>query len=303
MDPASLDELRIGLDGASRAAVALALFCMMLGVALSLRVSDFMLVTRAPKQFAAGFCAQIIGLPIATLALIALTAPPPSIALGMIVVAACPGGNVSNMLSYFARADVAYSVSLTAASTAFAAILTPAAILFWSDIYPPTADLLDRIDVDRIGFVMQTTALLALPLGLGMTLRAHFPGVADRIQRPFAFIGAAMLGVAIVYGSIQMVPDLLPAFGLIIPIAILHNAIAFGVGGIVGAALRAPGPTRRSLIFEIGIQNSGLALVILVSQFEGLGGAIAIAAVWGVWHIVAGTGIVGIFRMRDRARA
>lgn len=275
---------------------------MMLGVALSLRVDDFMLVTRAPKQFAAGFLAQVIGLPLATMALIALAAPPPSIALGMIVVAACPGGNISNMLSYFARADVAFSVSLTAASTAFAAILTPTAILFWSDLYPPTADLLDRIDVDRVGFVIQTTALLALPLGLGMTLRAHFPGLADRIQRPFAFIGAAALGIAIIYGSIRMVPDLWPAFGLIIPIAVLHNALAFSVGAAVGAGIGAPGPTRRSLIFEIGIQNSGLALVILLSQFEGLGGAIAIAAVWGVWHIIAGTGIVAAFREWDRRR-
>ncbi|MBI1392707.1 MAG: bile acid:sodium symporter family protein [Alphaproteobacteria bacterium] len=303
MTPADLDQVRVGLDAAGRAMVAIALFCMMLGVSLGLRAADFAVVLRAPKLFAGGFLAQVLGLPLATLALIAIAEPPASIALGMIVVAACPGGNVSNALSYFARGDVAYSVSLTAASSAFAALLTPAAILFWSDIYPPTASLLKSIDVNRGAFVIQTTSLLAVPLALGMAVRARFDALATRLQRPVAWTGAALLSAAIFYGVYLMFDDLLPAFAMILPIAILHNLIAFGVGAGAGAALRAPGPQRRSLIFEVGIQNSGLALVILVSQFEGLGGAIAIAAVWGIWHIIAGAVIVAAFREWDRRRA
>lgn len=302
MSPAELDQIRVGLDAPARTIVAIALFCMMLGVALGLRVKDFAIVRTAPGLFLAGFLAQIIGLPLATLGLIVLLAPPASIALGMIVVAACPGGNVSNILSYFAKGDVAYSVSLTAASSIFAAIATPLAILFWSDLYPPTADLLTRIDVDRVAFIAQTTALLAVPLALGMIVRARFATIAGRWQKPVAWTGTGLLAIAIVYGTYLMARDLLPAFRLIVPIAIIHNLVAFGVGAIVAFGVSAPDPQRRSLIFEVGIQNSGLALIILVSQFEGLGGAIAIAAVWGIWHIISGAGIVAAFTALDRYR-
>ncbi|MEM6538724.1 MAG: bile acid:sodium symporter, partial [Pseudomonadota bacterium] len=183
MTPAELDQLSFALDGPGRAMVAVSLFLMMLGVALGLRVQDFSLIRRTPRVFFTGFLGQIIGLPIATLALIYLLSPPASIALGMVVVAACPGGNVSNMLTYFGKGDVALSVSLTAASSAFAAILTPAAILFWSGLYQPTATLLTSIDVNRLAFVLQTTALLAAPLGIGMLVRHNFDQLSNKIQR------------------------------------------------------------------------------------------------------------------------
>ncbi|MEM9262741.1 MAG: bile acid:sodium symporter family protein, partial [Pseudomonadota bacterium] len=272
MTPAELDQLSFALDGPGRAMVAVSLFLMMLGVALGLRVQDFSLIRRTPRVFFAGFLGQIIGLPIATLALIYLLSPPASIALGMVVVAACPGGNVSNMLTYFGKGDVALSVSLTAASSAFAAILTPAAILFWSGLYQPTATLLTSIDVNRLAFVLQTTALLAAPLAIGMLIRHNFDQLSDKIQRPTTILGAGLLGVAIVYGTLSMIGDVVPALAMIVPLAVLHNFVAFCVGGIAGTVAAAGNAQRRSLLFEVGIQNTGLALVILIGQFEGLGG-------------------------------
>ena len=302
MSPEEIDSLRIVLDPAGQAGVATALFFIMFGVALGLKVSDFGFLKHHRTVFFGGLATQTIGLPLATLALILLLRPAPSIALGMIVVACCPGGSSSNMLTLLARGDTAYSVALTTASSMLACIATPVAILFWSGLYGPTSDLLDTVDLDAGAFVLQTTALLGVPLALGMAARTRFPASAERARRSVAGFGAAALGGVILYGVAQFWPILRTAAPVILPIAILHNALAFGLGALAGTLLRTTRAKRRALVFEVGIQNSGLAIVILLAQLDGLGGAAAIACVWGVWHVVAGGIIVGLYRRADAAR-
>ncbi|MDH4125174.1 MAG: bile acid:sodium symporter family protein [Gammaproteobacteria bacterium] len=302
MDITSLNELRIVLDTAGQIAIAIALMLIMFGIALGLRVADFTCLLQRRVQFIAGVLTQLVGLPLITLALVKLIAPPPALALGMFVVACCPGGAVSNLFTYLARGDTAYSVSLTAVSSALAAFLTPASILFWSGIYRPTSTLLQTIDFNAVAFLAQTTMLLALPLVLGMILGARAPDVAMRVRRSITLAGSLVLAGAIVYGSIKFFALLAPALPLIGMLTIAHNAVAFTTGAVAGLALRANRATRRALTFEIGIQNSGLAIVILLAQFDGLGGAAAIAVLWGIWHLVAGGFLVMLFCYLDQRR-
>jgi BASS family bile acid:Na+ symporter len=217
----------------------------------------------------------------------------------MIVVACCPGGAVSNLMTYLARGDVAVSVALTATSSILAALLTPASTLFWTGAYGPTAELLRSLDVDPMLFVMQTTVLLALPLAAGMFVAAKAPNIAAKIRGKTTLLGTAVLGGTIIYGIVYFFPVLWPAVGLLGSIAVIHNTVAFATGAVAGRLLSKDTAVRRALTFEIGIQNSGLALVILLAQLQGLGGAAAIAAVWGVWHLIAGSIIVQVFRMSD----
>ena len=116
-------------------------------------------------------------------------------------------------------------------------------------------------------------------------------------------MGALVLIGTIVYGSVLFLPILYAWAAILIGIAALHNGLAFMLGLGTGALVGADGPTRRALTFEIGIQNSGLAIVILIAQLEGLGGAAAIAATWGIWHLIAGGIIVAVLRMIDRTGA
>lgn len=303
MDATALDQLSIALDPAAQAMLAGAIVIMMFAVALSLKPAHFTFLKTEPNLFWGGLVAQAVALPVMTVALVAVLAPAPSIALGMIVVAACPGGNVSNFMTWAARGDAAFSVSLTAASSVLAAVWTPAAILLWSSLYTPTADLLDTIAFDRVSFVLQTTLLLAAPLALGM-IAAHFRAqTAEKVRRPLALFGAGILAWVIIKGVIDFWPVLIAAWALIlIPVAI-HNASAFGLGAIAGRALRAPDAKRRALTFEVGVQNAGLAVVLLLAQLEGLGGAAAIAAAWGVWHFISGGAMVALFRTLDRRKA
>ena len=294
MEIDALDSLRIVLDPIGQAGVALALMLVMFSVALGLRIDDFSFLRTRPMLFAGGVVSQVVLLPLGTFLLILVIEPAASIALGMIVVACCPGGAVSNLLTYLSRGNVAASVALTATSSLLAAILTPTSILLWSHAYTPTADLLQTLDVSPMIFLAQTTFLLAVPLILGMVVAAKAPDVAARMKKRTTVLGVSVLVGVIIYGIVYFFPVLWPAVPLLGSVVVIHNAVAFGIGALAGRVLSRQSPTRRALTFEIGIQNSGLALVILLSQLKGLGGAAAIAAVWGVWHLVAG-GLLALF--------
>lgn len=297
-----LDSLRIVLDPVGQVGVVIALILVMFGVALGLRIRDFKNLLTMPWVFFGGVAAQVIALPLVTFLLIHLIAPPPSIALGMIVVACCPGGAMSNLLTYLSRGDVAVSVALTATSSMLAALLTPASTLFWSHAYAPTGALLQSLDVNPFLFVGQTTLLLAIPLIAGMTVAARAPRWAESLRRKMTLTGSAVLGGTIIYGIVYFFPVLWPAVGLLGSVTIVHNTAAFMTGAVVAFFLTRQAPVRRALTFEIGIQNSGLALIILLSQLKGVGGAAAIAAVWGVWHLIAGGILAASYNLFDRRR-
>ena len=303
MDATALDELTIALDAPSQAMLAGAIVIMMFALALGLRPGHFEFLRKDPKHFWGGLAAQIIALPAVTILVAAILQPPPSIALGMIVVAACPGGNVSNFMTFAARGDTAYSVSLTAGSSVIAALWTPAAILLWSGLYPPTSTLLDTIEFNRLAFVLPTTLLLAAPLTFGMTAAFFRPDIAEKVRKPLALFGASVMAVVIIRGTIDFWPILIAAWAMIMIPVVAHNAAAFALGIGAGRILAASPQQRRSLTFEVGIQNAGLAVVLLIAQLQGLGGAAAIAAVWGVWHFFSGGAMVAFYRYLDRRKA
>lgn len=302
MDIAELDNLRIVLDPIGQAGVALALILVMFSVALGLRVDDFRFLVDKPLLFMGGVATQVLVLPLVTFALILFLTPSASVALGMIVVACCPGGAISNLMTYLSRGNVAVSVALTATSSMLAALLTPASILFWSHSYTPTANLLKSLDISPLLFVTQTTVLLALPLILGMAVAAKAPDVAARIRQRATLIGTSALAGVVIYGIVYFIDILIPVLSAIGGVVLIHNAVAFATGALAGFVLSQRQATRRALTFEIGIQNSGLALVILLSQLKGLGGAAAVAVFWGLWHLIAGSLLVVVFRIFDSKR-
>ena len=201
MEISTLDSLRIVLDPVAQTGVVIALMLVMFSVALGLRLQDFRSLADKPQLFFGGVVAQVLVLPFVTFLLIYAISPPPSIALGMIVVACCPGGAVSNLLTYLSRGDVAVSVALTATSSMLAALLTPASTIFWTGAYAPTAALLKSLAVDPMLFVIQTTLLLAVPLAAGMIVAAKAPDVARKIRSKTTILGTVVLGGTILYGA------------------------------------------------------------------------------------------------------
>ena len=300
MDTDFLDNFKLELGGPSESILALSLALMIFAVALGLKPEHFRFFKDEPRIYIGGVLAQIIGLPLLTLILCMAISPHPSVALGMIIVACCPGGSVSNLIALFARANTALSVSLTATSSVIAALVTPFSILFWSDLYGPTSDLLKQINLDTASFISQTLLILAVPLILGMGMVQVTPRLADRLKGPLAALGGlALLGIIISACVKYWDMFLLMCLGLL-GLVIVHNALAFASGYATGLITKADWPSKKALTIEVGIQHSGLALVILVTQLDGLGGASAIAGLWGTWHIIAGLGLIGLFRLNEK---
>jgi len=303
MTPAEIDNFSLDLGHGSETALALILALIMFSVALGLRTEHFRFFKDQPRIYFSGVIAQIVGLPLLTVILCFILKPLPSIALGMILIACCPGGTTSNLLALYGRANTALSVSLTATSSLAAALITPISILFWSGFYPPTRHLLNEINLDASAFLIQTLYILAIPIFLGMLCAHLLPQLAARLQKPLAILAGLGLAVIIVGAILQYLPVFWAMGVAIFGYVLIHNGLAFLMGYISGVFAGGDIAERRALTFEVGIQNSGLAIVILVKFLEGLGGAGAIAGLWGTWHLIGGLTLVAIFRYSDWRRS
>ena len=306
MQSSVLDDFKLEMGQSSEIGLALALFIIMLSVALDLRASHFAQITKRPIPYFAGVLGQLLGLPLATYLLCLFINPHPTVALGMLIVACCPGGTVSNLLTMLGRGNTALSVSLTATSSLFAAFMAPLTILFWVSIYQPTASLLQEVGFSPLQFLKTTFFLLAVPLTIGMLAQWKFPKAMSKIHKPMAAIAFSLLMVIIIValranwdGFMDLGWSL---FFWLVGITVLHNLVAFGIGLMAGIGSGAETKDRRALIMEIGIQNSGLAIVIILASLDGFGGAAAVIGLWGTWHIIAGLTLVAIFRARDRVQ-
>lgn len=305
IDMTELDTWQITLDPRFDIFMGLGLVTMMFAVALALKLEDFAFLKSHPARFAGAAATQIIGLPLLTLALVWILQPMPSIAFGMIVVACCPGGNTSNFLTHLARGNTALSVSLTTTSSLGAALITPISILFWSSLYPPAGNIVQAVEIETGTFILSMGALLALPIAAGMSFRHYFPRIANRI-RPFFMLAALGIIIFLVSVGIAGNPQMFMATGLVVlAIAALHNALAFGMGYGAGRLLGFDEKGRRAMTFEVGIQNAGLGLMIVIAVFGGAGGAVAMTGTWSIWHLISGLALAGALRGVDgwRARA
>ena len=282
--------------------MSMALALMMFSVALSLRSVHFAAIRQTPRAYFTGVVMQLLGLPALSLALVYWLNPIPSVALGMLVVACCPGGNVSNMLVLLAKGNTALSVALTATSSLAAALITPISILFWSGLYPPTAQLLTEINFDALQFLLHSSVILVLPLLLGMALLKYQPALVSRIAKPLVWLSSVALSSIIVVACVRYWDMFLLLGSLIMGVVAIHNASAFLLGYLSARLAGVGQAEQKSLTIEVGIQNSGLAIVILLSQMSNLGGTVAVAALWGVWHILAGLVVVLFFRARKFLR-
>lgn len=275
----------------------------MLGVALDLKVADFRRLLTAGPAAALGLGAQFFLLPGVTYALVVWLDPQPSMALGMFLVAACPGGNISNVMTHLARGNTALSVSLSAVSTLAAMVMTPLNLAFWGNLYPPTRDLLRQVALEPLDMLLTVGMLLAVPVSLGMVLAHRWPALAERARRPVRILSLGVFGL-FVLGALAVNFDYFLRFvGQVAALVALHNALALLSGYGLARMARLQERDRRAVSIEVGIQNSGLGLILIFDFFAGLGGMAIVAAWWGVWHIVSGLTLASFWARRPPTEA
>ena len=287
----SIDALQLNLGTGGLHIMNVSLAIIMFGVALELTIDDFKKVAKNPKGTILGLISQFILLPALTFLLVLVMEPHPSFALGMMMVAACPGGNISNFFSLLAKGNAALSVSMTAFATLLSIVMTPFNFTFWASLYGPTNAILTEIHLDLFEVFRIIILILGIPLILGMTLR-HFKNDFSKMISPYIknFGIIFFAGFVIVAFSMNF-DNFINYVHLVIALVFLHNAIALSSGYGIGYLFNLPKPDRKSIAIETGIQNSGLGLLLIFNFFDGLGGMALVAAWWGIWHIVAGLSI------------
>lgn len=297
-----MDKERLNFGGASLP-LQIVLGLVMFGVALGIKTQHFRDVAKHPRYVILGFTAQFLLLPAITFLLVLLLSRwiTPTVALGMILVASCPGGNISNFMSSVAKANVALSVTLTAIATLGAIVLTPFNFAFWGGLYlkfaPSEATaFLRELHIDPVEMFKTVFILLGVPLLLGMWFNHKFPKITAKIFNPFKNISMVIFLALVVVMFSMNYQFFIRFIAYIFIIVLIHNIIALGTGWSVGKLFRTDEPTRRTLAIETGIQNSGLGLVLLFNEaiFPTnlmIGGMAFIAGWWGIWHILSGLGI------------
>ena len=326
MDPqiaSQIDAINVTLNAGGMNTINIVLAFVMYGVALGIKPKIFADVFKKPKSVFVGMLCQLVLLPLFTFLLAWALGPAVSfsMAMGMILVASCPGGNISNFISSLSKANVELSVSLTAISTALAMFMTPFNFWFYGNLYIKVADisgLVGSVPNLHIPFwdVFKTIViLLGIPLTLGILTAHFFPKAAEKMKKPFQWFSIIFFLAMVVLSFMGNMEAFMKCVKYIFLVVLIHNLLALCIGYGNGSLFRVGDKDRRTITIETGIQNSGLGLALMLganqifSNFmpqypHGVpGGMLVITAWWGVWHIIAGLAVAGVFNIKDRKAA
>lgn len=284
----TIDQVRLNFNPQAQLGLNLVLALVMFGIALDLKVADFKAALRTPKALGIGLISHHLLFPAFTYLLVLLVRPAPSIGLGMLLVASCPAGHISNFFTHRALGNTELSVSISTLSMLMAIVMTPLNVTFWASRDAQMSALLRSFSLDPAHMLLDVAMLLGIPLAAGMLISHRFPSFAKKAHGPMRGFSLLVL-IGFVLGALVMNWAIFRQYAqFVIFVVFVHNALAlaggYGIARVAGLAER----DRRAVSFETGIQNSGLGLVLVFNFFGGLGGMAIVTAWWGIWHIVAG---------------
>ena len=313
---ANLDAIKVNMNEAGMNAINIVLAFVMFGVALGIKPKSFLGILQNPKSLILGIICQIILLPALTF-LLTITFDgwiSPMIALGMILVAACPGGNISNFITYLSKGNNELSVALTAINTAACIFTTPMNFALWGGLYLRFAEKNDlAIPELAIPFweIFKTIfILLGIPIILGILCQRYLPKLTSKLKKPMQYLSVAFFIAMVVLTFGNNIDAFMRCIKYIFLVVLVHNLLALGIGFGTGTLFKVPFRDRRTLTIETGIQNSGLGLVLLFNpnifdpaMWSNNGGMVVITAWWGVWHIVSGLSLAYSWKINGRKTA
>lgn len=294
----AVDDVRLNFNPGSLLVLNIAIGIIMFGVALDVRIADLRAVFATPKAPLIGLVSQFLFLPAVTFGLTQVLGPQPSIALGMILVGCCPGGNISNIVTHLAKGNTGLSIGMTGVSTLLAAVLTPLNFAFWGSLDPGTREVLRSVALDPVDLAITIGLLLAVPVTAGVVLRQRRPQLATRMYRPVRIISIVFFVLFVLIAFLTNIEHFTALLGVVLGAVFVHNALALALGYGAAAAARLTERDRRAVSIEVGIQNSALALVLIFGFFDGLGGMALVAAWWGIWHLIAGLAVATVWSRR-----
>ena len=306
---AAIDNIQVTLNAGGMNTINIVLAFVMFGVSLGIHPGIFIEVFKKPKSVILGAVCQLVLLPAFTclLAILMNGWISPMMGLGMILVASCPGGNISNFMSSLAKANIELSVSLTAISTALAVLMTPFNFWLWGNAYLHFAAVhadIPTLVIPLMDVLKTIFILLGVPLIAGILTSRYLPKVAAFLKKPLQYLSILFFIAMVILSFAGNLDAFVKCIKNIFLVVFIHNLLALSIGYFVGSTFKVPEADRRTLTIETGIQNSGLGLVLLLgtSLFAGFpphGGMLVITAWWGIWHIISGLTVASLFNWKS----
>lgn len=294
-----IDAIRINFNPDQLFVLNVCLGFLMFGVALDLKKENFLYIFKHPRIAFIGMSSQFIILPVLSVILILILKPPTSIALGMILVASCPGGNVSNFAVHLSKANAALSVLLTSISTLAAIVVTPFYFRYLSIFIPGTEVYAQELHVNPQDMAGTIIRLIVVPLILGMWINSRFEDFTHKIKKPVRVLSMIIFlsfVVFAIYGNFENIKNYLH---LVFFLVLVHNLMGLSAGYYWAKLFRLPKTDAQAISLETGIQNSGLGLILIFNFFNGLGGMAMVAAWWGVWHLISAFSLAMFWKRRN----
>lgn len=294
-----IDLIKINFDENNLRFLNILMSFLMLGIALDISIKDFKQIILFPKSISIGLLCQYLLFPALTLAIIYLLNPPTTVALGMILVSACPSGNMANFLTHRAKGNVPLSITLNTITVLLASIFTPIVFKIWSSFLPSATEFSQTISIPMMSVVIIITQVILLPLLIGMLINYKFPDFTSKIRKPIATLSVILFFGFLIVAIIKNMDIAKNHLDKIFFIVLIHNAMALGMGYITAVIFGLNEQDRRTITIESGVHNTALGLILIFNFFGGIGGMALIAAWWGIWDLIAPTLLVEYWRRKS----
>lgn len=284
----SIDLIKINFDQENVLFLNICLAFIMFAISLEIKKEDFEGLFRQPKPALVGIFSQLVLMPLLTIGLVHVFNPPPSIALGMVAISACPGGNNSNYITHLAKGKTALAITTTSISVIVCIVSMPFLIWVGTKAIPNIGHLEKPVSIDVTEMVKIVGLLILLPLVIGMYLNHNYPSITAKIHKPAKLISLGLFVSLIVGGVVANINNIIQYVGNVFFIVLVLNGVALLTGYWFSKLNRLTESECRAISFETGIHNVTLALIIIFNFFDGLGGMALIAAWYGIWDLFMG---------------
>jgi bile acid:Na+ symporter, BASS family len=266
----------------------------MLGMGVTLSIEDFRRVLTMPRAIATGFCAQFFIMPFLGWGIAHLLKLETAFAVGLILVACCPGGTASNVVTYLARANVPLSVLMTTCTTFGAIVLTPLLTKWLAGTY---------VAVNGWALFLDVVKVVLAPLLLGLALHHGTPRLVQRVLPVMPLI--SVVTIALICASVigQNAVNIKKSGGVLLLAVFLLHAGGFALGHLFARLFGYDEIIRRTISIEVGMQNSGLGVVLAQNNFPQLPATATPCAISAVFHSVIGSCLAGVWRYKPLMNA
>ena len=266
------------------------LMVVMFGMGMTLKPESFILVFKRPKDILCGIFAQYTIMPLLAFALSRLFGLDAALTAGVILVGTCPGGTASNVITYFAKGDIALSVSITSVNTMLAPILTPLVTYLL---------LSTTVEVNIVNMLLAIVNVILIPIALGFVLNRFFATATQKMVDLLPVISVVAICMIIATVVAHNAEKIYTCGFLVLSVVILHNLLGYLCGFALGKLLKMEPARVKAFSIEIGMQNSGLATSLASTAFPMLTMATVPGAIFSVWHNISGAILAEIYRHWD----